>query len=898
MAPDTKTPPRNAWHALSSEAALGVLESSPTGLSAAEAAARLAHHGPNVLRAGVRVSAWALLASQFRNVLILILLAATAASALLGHTVEAVAITVIVLLAVLLGFFQEYRAERAIEALREMAAPHAVVLRDGREIDVAARDIVPGDVVLLSVGNRVPADGRLLEAVNLQAQEAALTGESMPVDKHSGTLPPAELLAVGDRRNLVFAGTTVAAGRGRALVVATAMDTEFGRIAGLLETVEVGRTLLQLSLDRLGRQLARAALIVVLVIAALGIARGEPVVQMLIFAIALAVAVVPEALPAVVTISLALGVQRLSKRRALMRRLPAIETLGSTTLIATDKTGTLTLDQMTVRKVWSAHRMIDVTGNGLEPAGEFIEAGHPLAPDEALQRLLAAGLLASDADIEHDAESGRWVARGDPTESALVVAAGKAGLWKAAMREAYPRVQEIPFSSETKRMTTLHRTASGTVAFTKGAPEAVLERCMAWLGPEGEVGMDEGARAATLDAAQALARQAMRVLAVASRTCANLDNCEEGLTLLGLVGMIDPPRPEVPAALAECAAARIRVVMITGDHPLTAAAIAHELGIGQGRTMLGSEVEAMDDQALTAAVDGIDVFARVSPAHKLRVVTALQARGHVVAMTGDGVNDAPALKRADIGVAMGVAGTDVAREAAAMTLTDDNFASIVAAVREGRAIYANIKKYLMFLLSSNIGEIGLMAGAMLLGMPLPLSAVQILYVNLATDGLPALALAIDPADRGLMQRPPRDARAGIFTRPVVVLMLAGGVWSTLVNLGLFGWALRSGRGAAEAMTMTFVSLVLIQFLKAYNFRSDRTSILVAPFRNRWLNLAIAWELALLTVVVYLPWLQEPFGTFSLTVEDAIIIVLVSATIVPVLESVKWLVRRGVIADDH
>jgi P-type Ca2+ transporter type 2C len=895
MVPETNSP-RAAWHTLASAAAIEAASSSASGLSAAEAADRLARHGPNALRAGPRVSAWALLASQFRNVLILILLAATAASALLGQMVEAIAITVIVLLAVLLGFVQEYRAERAIEALREMAAPHAVVLRDGRELDIPARDVVPGDVVLLVAGNRVPADGRLLDAVNLQTQEAALTGESMPVDKHCEALDEADL-AVGDRRNLVFAGTTVAAGRGRALVVATGMESEFGRIARLLDTVEVGRTPLQLSLDRLGRQLARAALIVVLVIAALGIARGEPIVQMLMFAIALAVAVVPEALPAVVTISLALGVQRLVKRRALMRRLPAVETLGATTLIATDKTGTLTLDQMTVRRIWCAGRMIEVSSHGYEPIGEFTDEDGPRAADEPLRRLLAAALLASDAEVERDEESGRWLAHGDPTEAALVVAAGKAGLRRADLGVTHPRVQEVPFSAETKRMTTLHRTATGTVAFGKGAPEPILDSCTALMGPDGERPMDDAARAGILAAARSMAEQAMRVLAVAARTSATLDNCERDLTLLGLVGMTDPPRPEVPAALAECAAAGIRVVMITGDHPLTAAAIARELGIGEGRAMTGAQVEAMDDTQLVTAVDGVDVFARVSPAHKLRIVTAFQARGHVVAMTGDGVNDAPALKRADIGVAMGVSGTDVAREAAAMTLTDDNFASIVAAIREGRAIYSNIKKYLMFLLSSNIGEIGLMAGAMLLGMPLPMSAVQILYLNLATDGLPALALAVDPADGTLMRRPPRNARAGIFSRSVVTLMLVGGAWSMVANLGLFAWALASGRGIDEAMTMTFVSLVLIQFFKAYNFRSDRTSVLVRPFRNRWLNLAIAWELCLLAVVVYLPWIKEPFGTYALTVADWTIILLVSATIVPVLELVKWLVRRGVIRSD-
>jgi len=746
--------------------------------------------------------------------------------------------------------------------------------------------------VLLRAGSRVPADGRLLEAANLEVQEAALTGESVAVGKHTDALAEAEL-APADRRNMVYAGTTVASGRGCALVTATGMATEFGRIAGMLQTVETTRTPLQVNLDRLGTQLARAALVVVLIIVGLGLARGQPFIEMLVFGIALAVAVVPEALPAVVTISLALGVQRLVKRRALMRRLAAVETLGSTSVICTDKTGTLTRDEMTARRLWVAGTVVEIGGSGYEPTGEFTQDGAAIELSPALRELLTGGALCSDAHMVQD-EDGRWLVKGDPTEGALVVAAAKAGLHKPQLEETCPRVDEIAFDSDSKRMTTLHSFEGTTTAFVKGAPEVVLAACSQVDDVKGEdQPLDDAARDAVLAAAQGMADEALRVIAVARRRGAGRDDVTGELTLLGLVGMIDPPRAEAKAAVAACEQAGVRVVMITGDHPVTAAAVARELGLlRQGAVVTGAEVDAMDDTRFAQEVERIAVYARVSPAHKLRVVTALQAGGHVVAMTGDGVNDAPALKRADIGVAMGITGTDVAKEAAAMTLLDDNFASIVAAVEEGRGIFGNIKKYLMFLLSSNVGEIGLMAGAALFGLPLPLTAVQILYVNLATDGLPALALAVDPPEPDLMQRPPRDPQGGIFSKPVVTLMLVGGAWSALVNLGLFVWALNTDRSLIEAMTMTFVSLVLIQFLKAYNFRSDRLSLLNRPFANRWLNLAVLWELVLLAVIVYVPVLQAPFSTFSLTLADALIIGAVSATIVPVLEATKWWVRRG------
>lgn len=883
--------PTLPWHTLPVETVFSHLQCTPTGLTSAEAARRLAQCGPNELQATRRISPWAILLQQFKNVLIIILLIAVGLSALLGHGIEAIAITVIVLFAVGLGFIQEYRAERAIEALRQMAAPTATVFRDGDDVELPACDLVPGDVILLQAGDRVPADARLIEAVNLQVDEAALTGESLPVEKHIAPLADPRL-SVGDRKNMVYAGTVVTYGRGRAVVVATGMQTEFGQIAQMLQTIEIGKTPLQENLDKVGHTLARAALVVVLLIVALGLLRGQPLLEMFIFGIALAVAVVPEALPAVVTISLAIGVQRMARRNALVRRLSAVETLGCTSVICSDKTGTLTRDEMTVRRIFAAGRFFEVSGVGYEPQGTFSENGQVVEPTTPiLQALLRGAVLASDARLVQT--DGRWHIKGDPTEGALVVAAAKAGFSKADLDQQFPRVHEIPFTSETKRMTTLHETGDGVVAYSKGAPEVILASC-AWEWTDaGPVPLDDSRRETILLVAQQMASDALRVLAVAYKRGARPEDAEQEMTFLGLVGMIDAPRPEAKAAIQTCWQAGIKPVMITGDHPVTAQAVAQDLGLlTSERVVTGAELDRMSDADLERDVENIAVYARVSPAHKLRVVTALQKKGHVVAMTGDGVNDAPALKQADIGVAMGITGTDVTKEAAAMTLTDDNFASIVAAVEEGRAIFGNIKKYLMYLLSSNIGEISLMAGAALLGLPLPLTAVQILYVNLATDGLPALALSVDPPEPDIMRRKPRDPRTGIFTRPVVMLMTLGGLWSAIVNLSLFIWALNSGRSIAEAMTMTFVSLVLIQFFKAYNFRSDRHSVLNRPFANKWLNLAILWELLLLSGIVYLPFLHKPFGTFSLPLIDWVIVLGAAFTISPVLELAKWMERRG------
>jgi Ca2+-transporting ATPase len=886
--------PQTPWHTLPLEPIYQRLRSGPDGLSEAEAGHRLATEGYNEIEKTRGVSALKLFLAQFKSVLIIILLFAIGFSVYLGHTVESIVIGVIVLFAVLLGFFQEYRAERAMEALQQMAAPTAGAIRDGRTVEIPARHLVPGDVVRLQTGNRVPADLRLIEAVNLQVNEAPLTGESAPVSKL--TEPLADPAAgLGDRLNLAYAGTTVTYGRGLGIVVATGMRTEFGRIVTLLREAAPRPTPLQRNLDKVGNVLAVVAFLIVAGIVSLGIARGEPFEDMLIFGIALAVAVVPEALPAVVTISLALGARRMVRRHALIRRLPAVETLGSTSVICSDKTGTLTKDEMTVRRVWAAGQALSVTGAGYEPIGRFIVKGREVQPlPPPVMVLLGAASLASDAAVVRGA-NGRWRVQGDPTEGALVVAAGKAGLDPTDLERRFRRVGEIPFTSESKRMVTLHADPDGgRFACAKGALEVILSACSQWMTPAGETDLTDADRAAILGEAERMAGEALRVLAVALKDEATLETADRDFCFLGLVGMIDPPRPESKGAIATCVKAGIKPIMITGDHPATARAVAKELGILRkgGRVVTGPELEAMDDAAFEAAVRDIEVYARVSPEHKLRVVGALQKKGRVVAMTGDGVNDAPALKQADIGVAMGITGTDVSREAAAMMLTDDNFASIVAAVEEGRGIFANIKKYLMYLLSSNIGEIGLMTAATLAGLPLPLSAVQILYVNLATDGLPALALAVDPNDETLMLQKPRDPRRGIFTGPVVMLMLLGGAWSTLINLGVFVYALQSGRALAEAMTMNFAALTAIQFFKAYNFRSDRLSLFHRPFANRWLNLAVLWESALLIAIIHLPFFQTLFGTVSLTRDDWLIVAAAAATIIPVLELAKWPVRRG------
>jgi Ca2+-transporting ATPase len=888
------------WHNLSSDETLQRLSSRRSGLTEGEAKEQLARFGPNELKSAKKVSLWMLFLEQFKSLLIIILLFAVVLSAVIGEPIDAIIIGVIILFACGLGFIQEYRAEKAMEALKKMAAPTASVIRDGNEQEIPARDLVPGDLVVIRTGDRIPADARLIEAVNLKINEAPLTGESVPIEKVIATLP--DEVNIGDKRNMVFMGTAAVYGRGTAVITATGMTTEFGKIAGMLQDVKTERTPLQINLDKMGKRIAIVGLSLCFILAVLGVLRGHEVLEMFVWGIALAVAAVPEALPAVVVISLALGVRRMAKRHALIRRLPAVETLGCTTVICSDKTGTMTQDQMTVKRIYCGGDFFDVGGTGYNPKGDFTRAGQTfdMRKDENLIKLLRIGSLCNDARLVQANES--WSIKGDPTEGALIVAATKAGIVAEKENLQYPRVREIPFSSETKMMTTIHQTPTGEVGYSKGAPEIILDKC-------GYIDQDGQQKTLTiveqeniLEVAQNMASEGMRILGLAyipvNGSLAGRTDKEHIFS--GLVGMIDPPRPEVKAAIKSCDDAGIKTVMITGDHKLTAVAVAKELGLlKQGKVISGADLDNLSEEQFEKIADQVDVYARVSPAHKLRVVTALGKRGHVVAVTGDGVNDAPALKKADIGIAMGITGTDVSKEAAGMVLTNDNFASIVAAVEEGRGIYDNIKKYLMFLLSSNIGEILLMAGAILLGpvigLPygaIPLIAIQILWVNLATDGLPAIALSIDPPAPDIMKQKPRLKGQGIFTKQVLVLMAIGGLWSCLVNIGIFKWALDSGRGMLEAQALCFLTLIVIQFFKAYNFRSDKHSIFkIGFFKNKWLNLAIVWEAILLVVIVYTPFLQESFHTFSLSVIDWIIVILTAGTVFPVLELAKFFIRR-------
>ena len=908
------------WHNLSVSEVIESLNSGIQGLTREEAERRLAQFGPNELAEKGKTSPLMLFLEQFKSFLIIILLVAAIVSGVLalmgeGDIVDPILIVIIVFFAAGLGFVQEYRAEKAMEALKQMAAPTATVIRNREEQEIPARELVPGDVILLETGDRIPADARLIEAVNLKIDEASLTGESVPVDKITEAIPTGLLL--GDRNNMAYMGTTVVYGRGKGIVTGTGMATEFGKIAGMLQEVKAPPTPLQVNLDRMGKWIGIGALVLCCVLAGLGIMRGHGILEMFIWGVSLAVAAVPEALPAVVTISLALGVQRMVKHHALVRHLPAVETLGCTTFICSDKTGTLTQNEMTVRKIYVNDKIIDVDGVGYEPKGNFYLNGTALIPQDEphLLRLLEAGMLCNDSHLTNI--NGVWRVKGDPTEGALVVVGAKGGIKTEELTS--PRIAEIPFSSERKRMTTIHDTPQGKVAYSKGAPEIILNSCTRIYADAAEKELTEQGRRRILEVSQEMAAGALRVLCVAYKPLPTLPDkefapekelevAEQEMMWLGLVGMIDPPREEVKEAVALCKQAGVESVMITGDHKLTAEAIAKELGILEEKdtALSGSELDKLTQVELSNVVERVKVYARVSPAHKMRVVEALQAKRQVVAMTGDGVNDAPALRKADIGVAMGITGTDVSKEAGAMVLTDDNFASIVAAVEEGRGIFSNIKKYLMYLLSSNIGEILLMAGAILfgplIGLPygaIPLIAIQILYVNLATDGLPAIALSVDPRDPDIMRQKPRPRGQGIFTRPVVTLMVIGGIWSCLVNLGIFKWALDVGRGVIEAQCLCFLTLVVIQFFKAYNFRSDKHSIFkIGLFRNKWLNLAICWEIMLLCLVVYTPWLQKPFHTFSLGIVDWSLVILLAGTIFPVLEIskaiIRWQEKKGAI----
>jgi Ca2+-transporting ATPase len=821
----------------------------PDGLAADEVQTRLQHHGPNRLPEAPPRPAWQRMLDQFRDFMILVLLAAAVLSGVIGDLTDTLVIVLIVLLNAAIGFWQEWRADQAMQALRRMAAPHATVRRERGQVQVVETEhLVPGDVVLLEAGNLVPADLRLHEVAQLRVDESTLTGESVTVEKVPAHLPPGER-PLGDRVNMAYKGTLVTHGRGTGLVVATGAGTQLGQVATLLGGAELRATPLQLRLAAFGKRLSIVVLAICAVIFAIGVLRGEPVLLMALTAISLAVAAIPEALPAVVTVLLALGARRLVSVNALVRRLPSVETLGSVSVICSDKTGTLTQNRMQRREhcAWGV-------------------------PD---QDLWTALVLCNDAT----AGATGWL--GDPTETALLQAAQDAGLDVAALQRSRPRRHEWPFDADRKRMSTLHTHGGGWRAYVKGAPESLLPRCT------GGAELDEA-----LATAQAWAAQGMRVLAVAQRdgsldvVAMDADAFEQGLTLLGLVGLIDPPRPEARAAVAECLAAGVRPVMITGDHPATALAIARDLGIASDRgnprspggvatsdadaVLTGSQLAQMDAAALAAAVQRVSVYARMDPAQKIRIVQALQAQGQFVAMTGDGVNDAPALRSADIGVAMGRGGTDVAREASSLVLLDDNFATIVAAVREGRRIFDNIRKFIRYALTGNSGEIWVLFLAPLLGLPIPLLPIHILWVNLVTDGLPGLALATEPAERGVMQRPPRPPQESVFAHGLWQHALWVGLLIGALCLGVQAWALGSEHGGpnAHGQTMVFTLLTLAQLAHLLAIRSERESLFTQGLRSNLPLLgAVLLTVALQMATIYVPWLQPVFRTQALSAAE-------------------------------
>ena len=902
------TPTDTNWYQISADAALEQLESSREGLSEAEVEERHASFGPNELEDRGGRSSLRIFLTQFRDLFTAILIVAAVVSAVLKDWIEAVAILAIIILNAVMGYVQEKKAEEAMAALKRMAVPEVTLVRSGETIVTSAADVVPGDVLVLETGNIVPADGRLVEGINLEIEEAPLTGESVPVGKEADLVYDKEL-AVADRRNLVYRGTTVTRGRGVVAVTDTGMSTELGRIAEMLQAVPEERTPLQRRLDHLAKVLAIAALAVVALLFVIGIMRGESIEVMLLTSVSLAVAAIPEAMPAVVTIALSLGAQRMLQKKALIRRLPAVETLGSVSVICTDKTGTLTENRMTVTVLDLANKEVALTGAASGPF-TIREAG----ADEIAQGLeasLAAGALCNDATLTASENGNRSV--GDPTETALVLAAAELQIPKPDLERLFPRIGEVPFDSTRKRMTTIHSVPdtlpewvdgiatvfpsdTAAASFTKGAVERVSERSTSVLVAGAIEPMSEEWERRITERANELAATGTRVLAVAARgwnTVPTEDDAEQGLVFIGLFGLMDPPRAEVADAVSTARVAGISTVMITGDHPLTARHIATEVGIGGGdEFLIGSDLDRMNDAELAEAVQHTSVFARVSPEHKLRLISAYRKDGEPTAMTGDGVNDAPALKRADIGVAMGITGTDVSKEAADMVLLDDNFATIVSAVEEGRVIYDNIRKFIKYLLTCNASEIAVMIIGPLLGMPIPLLPLQILWMNLVTDGLPALALGVEPAEDDVMDRSPRSASETIFGGGVVQYIAGFGALMAALAL-LVGWFAWNPDGHDPAwQTMLFTTLIFSQLAVALEVRTEKKSLFSSGlFKNRAMLSAVGIGIAAHFALIYVPFLQDVFDTVALGPKDLLISLSAAFVILIAAEIWKWWERR-------
>ncbi|MDX2252542.1 MAG: cation-translocating P-type ATPase [Nitrospira sp.] len=914
-----ETSHRTPWHTESAEALASALSTDlEHGLGVDEVGRRQASDGFNELPEARPPSLLKLFLSQFTSVIVWVLIGAAVLSGVLGDWVDTAAILAIVFLNGLLGFVQEFRAEQSLAALRKMSVTTARVCRDGVIQSIPARELVRGDLLHLEAGDRIPADARLVYAANFQVQEASLTGESTPVQKGAGVIERAEL-PVADRANMAFMGTMAVSGKARALVVSTGLHTELGHIAAMIQKAseeERAETPLQRRLEQFGYTLLWLALAVVAVVFVLGALRGEPLVAMFLTSVSLAVAAVPEGLPAVVTITLAVGVTRMVKRHALIRKLPAVETLGSATVICTDKTGTLTKNEMTVTQLFAGDRAFEVTGEGYEPVGEITEKVQVEANVErgqetsavvrprpvlhpALRELLTAGLLCNGATLKR--ENGVWQVIGDPTEGALLVAAAKAGLTKEELERSAPFQGEIPFDAERKMMTVIRGTEGGTMAYSKGAPDVLLPRCTHRLTDDGTVELlDEGGRDAILKVNAACAQASLRVLAAARRSLGPsggpaTETVERGLVFLGLFAMKDPLRPEAVEAIRLCREAGIKTVMITGDHKETAVAIARELALdrGEGIALSGNDLSGLTAEQLAELVERVTVYARVSAEHKLRIVNAWRSHGAIVAMTGDGVNDAPAIKEADIGVAMGIAGTDVTKEAADMVVTDDNFASIAAAVEEGRAVFDNIRKTVHFLLSCNVSEVLVMLFATLLGLPLPLLPIQILWMNLVTDGIPALALAVDPKAPDLMKRRPRKPEARLLSRSRLAAIGAEGLMLSAIALGAFAYSLYGlHQDVEQARTVAFTVLVIVQLVHAFNCRSDRWSLLqLGVGTNRTLLLAVFLSLAVQVAVLTVPLVQPIFKVVPVPAEDWALMGALGTLPFVVMEAIKWFRRR-------
>ncbi len=868
------------YYLLPEKEVLAELKASEKGLSGAEAAERLKIYGPNQIREVKQVHPFFIFLGQFKSPIVWILLAAMIISLVIKEYIDFYVIGAIVILNSILGFVQEYRAERAIEALKKLISLKATVLRDGQEMHIDSSEVVPGDILLLDTGDKISADARLLEAVNLQTQEAALTGESLPVKKELETLK--KETAVADRLNMVFSSTIVTNGHARAVVIGTGMHTEIGRIARMIQEAEPEPTPLQKTLKKLGLYIGVMVVIIAIFVFIVGVLKvDEPVTAILLTAIALAVAAIPEGLPAIVTVGLSIGVQRLTKKNALVRNLPSVETLGACSVICSDKTGTLTHNEMTVRKLYVNRQEVEVAGSGYSPEGYFSRE------PKGFELLLRIGALNNNAKLRREADA--WQVIGDPTEAALLVSARKAKIDVEKLHDLLPRVSEIEFTSERKRMTTLHADGKTKVAYSKGAPEVILSLCSKILVNGHVEHLSRAEKEQILAQNEKFARQALRVLGFAYKELKGVDaksSPEKDMVFVGLQAMIDPPRREVRDAVEKCRSAGIKVVMITGDHISTAKAVAQELGI-QGRAVTGLELDQIED--LASEVEGIAVYARVNPAHKVRILKALKERDHVVAMTGDGVNDAPALKKADLGIAMGITGTDVAKEASGMILADDNFATIVRAVEEGRRIYDNIQKYLAYLLSGNIGEVLVILSSILLGLPLPLIAIQILWINLVTDGLPALALGVDPIEPGVMQRPPRKSSENIFSGIAPYIY----IYPVLLTIGtLWLFDVFQQQGLAKAQAVAFTSIVMFELFQAISCRSTRKSVFsVGVFANRWLWLAVASSLVLQLMLLYVPFFQNIFHTAALSLKEWLMILGVSVTGFIYLEFHKFLARK-------